>query len=78
MVAQSGYDEIATLLANMDPAKLLSTKASPAFQERLDVLLNKNQDGEITEDERVEVEHYVIINRLFTVATIKVFQMDKQ
>ncbi len=71
MVAQSGYDEIAALLANMDPAKLLSAKASQAFQERLDMLLEKNREGELSNEEKIEVEHYLIINHLFTVAKVK-------
>lgn len=71
MIAQQGYDEIAALLAEMDPAKLVSFKASPALQDRVDFLLEKNREEGLTEDERVEMEHYLIINRLFTIARIK-------
>jgi len=71
MVAQQGYDEIAALLADMDPAKLISIKASSAFQERVEDLLEKNKEEGLTEEEKVEIEHYLIINRLFTLAKIK-------
>ena len=71
MVAQSGYDEIAALLAEMDPAKLVSIKATPVLQERVEDLLEKNREVGLTEEEKVEIEHYLIINRLFTLAKIK-------
>lgn len=71
MVAQQGYDEIAALLADMDPAKLIASKASPVLQERVDELLEKNREEGLTEKEKIEMEHYLIINRLFTKAKIK-------
>ncbi|MBK9338278.1 MAG: hypothetical protein IPM98_17680 [Lewinellaceae bacterium] len=71
MIAQQGYDEIAALLAEIDPAKLVSFKASSVLQERVEYLLEKNREDGLTEDERVEMEHYLIINRLFTIAKIK-------
>jgi hypothetical protein len=71
MIAQQGYDEIAALLAEIDPAKLVSFKASPVLQERVEFLLEKNREEGLTEDEHVEMEHYLIINRLFTIAKIK-------
>lgn len=71
MVAQAGYDEIAKLLAEMDPARLVAFKASPVFQERVDYLLEKNKAEGLTDEEEIEMEHYLIINRLFTMARIK-------
>ncbi|HRI59432.1 MAG TPA: hypothetical protein PK228_06905 [Saprospiraceae bacterium] len=71
MVAQQGYDEIATLLADMDPAKLVSLKASSILQERVEDLLEKSKEEGLNEEEKVEMEHYLIINRLFTMAKIK-------
>lgn len=71
MVAQTGYDEIANLLADMDPARLLAFQASPAFQKRVDFLLEKNKTTGLSDEESIEMEHYLIINRLFTIAKIK-------
>lgn len=71
MVAQQGYDEIATLLADMDPAKLVSLKASSVLQERVEDLLEKNSEEGLTAEEKIEMEHYLIINRLFMKAKIK-------
>lgn len=71
MVAQSGYDEIATLLADMDPAKLIAIKSSTKLQERIDFLLEKNRTEGLSEEEKIEMEHYLIINRLFMMAKIK-------
>lgn len=71
MTAQLAYDEIATLLADMDPAKLVGLKASSAFQKRVEYLLEKNREETLTPEEKVEMEHYLIINRLFSMAKIK-------
>lgn len=71
MTAQLAYDEIATLLADMDPAKLVGLKASAAFQKRMEYLLEKNREANLTPDEKVEIEHYLIINRLFSMAKLK-------
>ena len=71
MIAQSGYDEIATLLAEMDPAKLIAFKASPALQKRIDFLMEKSKSSGLSEEEKIEMEHYLIINRLFMMAKIK-------
>lgn len=71
MVAQPGYDEIARLLAEMDPAKLVAFKASPALQKRIDFLMEKSKSSSLSEEEKIEMEHYLIINRLFMLAKTK-------
>lgn len=71
MVAQSGYDEIATLLADMDPAKVLAMKASTVLQSRVEVLIEKKREAQLTEAEAIELEHYLIVNRIFALAKIR-------
>lgn len=71
MTAQLGYDEIAALLADVDPARLVSMKASSALQNRIDMLLEKNREEGLTPEEKIEIEHYLIINRIFSLAKIR-------
>ena len=71
MTAQMAYDEIATLLADIDPARLVAMKVSPTLQERIEFLLEKNNEHGLSPEEKIEMEHYLIINRLFTVAKTK-------
>lgn len=78
MVAQTGYDEIAKLLADLDPARLPAFKASPLLQDRVDYLLEKNREEGLTEGEEIDMEHYLIINRLFSMAKVKARQNLKE
>ncbi|MBC7776982.1 MAG: hypothetical protein H7246_16240 [Phycisphaerae bacterium] len=71
MVAQIGYDEIASLLAEMDPAKVLAMKASAALDERVEDLIYKKREEGLTEAENIELEHYLIVNRIVTLAKIR-------
>ncbi len=74
MVAQTGYDEIATLLADMDPAKMLSIKSPDSLRERVEFLIDKKREGTLSPEEAVELEHYLIVNRLFALAKIRARQ----
>jgi hypothetical protein len=49
------YDEVATFMASMNPAKVVAFKASEAHQARLDLLLDKQQDGGLTADEKAKL-----------------------
>ncbi len=71
MVAQIGYDEIASLLAEMDPAKVLAMKASTALDERVEDLIYKKREEGLTDAENVELEHYLIVNRIIALAKIR-------
>ncbi|MFN0035912.1 MAG: hypothetical protein ACKVUS_12685 [Saprospiraceae bacterium] len=71
MVAQIGYDEIASLLAEMDPAKVLAMKASSTLDERVEDLIHKKREEGLTETESIELEHYLIVNRVVALAKIR-------
>ncbi|MBI5913824.1 MAG: hypothetical protein HY842_00465 [Bacteroidetes bacterium] len=69
MVANTNvYDEIANFMAGMNPAKVLAFKPSKANQSRLDSLLDKQKASGITPDEKNELEHFHIINRIIGLA----------
>lgn len=68
MVERSIYDEIAGFMAGMDPKKVIAFKPSEANQNRLDALLDKQQEAGLTPEERSELEHYLIVNRIISLA----------
>lgn len=53
------YDELLDLLVSSADAQRIRTfKISPAVQSRLDLLLEKNREGTLSETERAEMESF--------------------
>ena len=69
------YEEVATFMAGMNPEKVAAFKPSKANQERLDHLLDKQKLYGLTEDEKSELEHYLIINRIIGLAKARAIRM---
>lgn len=69
------YDEIAAFVASMNPEKVVAFKPSKANQERLDSLLDKQKTEGISDAERSELEHYLIINRIISLAKARALKM---
>jgi hypothetical protein len=69
------YDEVATFMASMNPAKVVAFKASEAHQTRLDLLLDKQQEGGLTADEKSEIEHYLMLNRIIGLAKARAINL---
>lgn len=66
------YEDVAEVLANMDPVKVGLLKASPAQQARLEELLEKNRTPEgLTEENTLELERILMLNRVITLAKIR-------
>ncbi len=62
------YDEVANFMATMNPEMVVRFKPSPANQERLDFLLDKQKESGLSQEEKSEVEHYLIVNRIVGLA----------
>jgi hypothetical protein len=76
MVANiSIYDELSGFIASMNPDKVVAFKPSKANQERLDFLLDKQREKPLTVEERTELEHYLIINRIVGLAKAQAMKM---
>ncbi len=70
------YDEIAEFMAaGMNPEKVIAFKPSKANQQRLDLLLDKQKMGGLTPEEKSEIEHYLIINRIIGLAKARAYTM---
>jgi len=75
MVELGIYDEIAGFMAGMDPKKVIAFKPSEANQNRLDALLDKQQEEGLTPEESRELEHYLIINRIVSLAKARAMKL---
>ena len=71
----SVYDEVATFMASMNPKKVVAFKPSKANQDRLDFLLDKQKEEGLTPEEKSEVEHYLIINRIIGLAKARAINL---
>jgi hypothetical protein len=71
----SVFDEFSLFVAAMNPEKVLTFKASPVQQRRLDTLLEKQREAILTAEERNEVEQYLMLNRIVGLAKAKAAKM---
>lgn len=70
--SQIGFDgaaEILELLATLpDPEAILAIQPSPAFQSRIDALLEKSREEGLTAEEDAEWERYLYLEHLVRMA----------
>ena len=57
-VPQKSYDEIVDLFARTSSAEVLAFRPSVESQERVGYLLERNEGGELSEDEAAELERF--------------------
>jgi hypothetical protein len=62
------YDEVANFMATMNPEKVIAFKPSEANQNRFDLLLEKRKQNELNVEEKSEIEHYLMLNRIIGLA----------
>lgn len=58
------YDDIACLIASLNPRKLFELKAPKEAQARFSKLLKKERNKGLSIDEKDELDHYIILERL--------------
>lgn len=75
---KSVYEELSDFIAGMNPQKVIAFKASESNQERLNFLSEKQKEEELSAEEKSEVEHYLIINRIVGLAKIRAMQIIGQ
>lgn len=71
MTIYSMYDQVADLMASLAPEKVLKLKASAEMQARFEMLVDKSKDGQLTHQEKDELDHYVVLERLMRLAKIR-------
>ena len=66
------HEEAATVIAKaIDPKKLASLRASKASSRKVEMLVQKHKDGEISKSEKDELDRYMILSQVMTLVTAK-------
>jgi len=65
------YEDLAEVIAEMAPREVIALKASPARQERVDFLVEKNREEGLSESEKIELEKILMLNRIIALAKIR-------
>jgi len=65
------YDQLAETIARAEPEKVLEMRASKDMQQRFNTLAEKSKNQEISRQERDELNHFVVIERLLRLAKIR-------
>ena len=68
MTAANVYNSIADFIAGMNPRKVLELRADPEMQQRLEDLIEKEKTSELDEEEKEELDHYIVLERLIRLA----------
>lgn len=68
MTATNVYDSVADFIASMNPQKILELRADPEMQQRLEELIEKEKSSGLTVDEKEELDHYIVLERLIRLA----------
>jgi len=68
MTASSVYDSVADFIASMNPEKVLELRADPDMQDRLEKLIEKEKTTGLSAEEKEELDHYIVLERLIRLA----------
>jgi hypothetical protein len=71
MVVYNAYDQIAELIAELNPAKVMALKANEELQNRFENLVEKSKESSLNLQEKDELDHYVVLERLIRLAKIR-------
>ena len=72
----SAYDQIAIILAKLGPKEVMKLKATDEMQKRMEMLLKKSRENAITKEEKDELDHYIVLERLVRLAKIRSYQPE--
>lgn len=68
MTLTEAFGSVADTLANMGPEIILKMKAAPEINERVAELTEKKKDGIISEEESSELERFLALDTLISLA----------
>jgi hypothetical protein len=71
MVVYNAYDQIAELIAELNPAKVMALKANEELQNRFEDLVERSKESNLNLQEKDELDHYVVLERLIRLAKIR-------
>lgn len=62
------FDSVADFIASLNPRKVLELRADPGVQQRLEALIEKEIMEGLTPNEKEELDHYIVLERLIRLA----------
>jgi hypothetical protein len=68
MTIFSVYDSVADFIATLNPEKVLELKATPEMQQRLEKLVEQEKSSSLSKEEKDELDHYIVLERLIRLA----------
>ncbi len=68
------YDQLSQILARLDSKGIQQLKANTELQIRFDSLAEKSRSQQLTINEKDELDHYVVLERLMRLAKIRTTQ----
>ncbi len=63
-------EEVANLIATIDPAKVIAFRPSAETAERVSELIDLEKNDQISDDEKYELDHYMQLEHLMRMAKI--------
>lgn len=73
MSVVEAFGELADVLARMDPTKISTLQAPEAMGERVAILVQKKKEALLNEEEAVELERYLSLDLLITLAKARAY-----
>lgn len=74
MTIYAVYDQIADLIARLDPSKVRALKATEEMTDRLELLIEKSKESSLNKAEKDELDHFIVLERLIRLAKIRTHQ----
>lgn len=74
MTIYAVYDQIADLIARLDPSKVRALKATEEMTDRLEFLIEKSKESSLNKAEKDELDHFIVLERLIRLAKIRTHQ----
>jgi hypothetical protein len=71
MVVYTVFDQIADLLASLEPSKILALKPTDEAQNRFSELVALKHNGNLSEAEKDELDHFVVLERLMRLTKLR-------
>lgn len=71
MTIYTMYYQIAELIADSAPEKVMAMTASSDMQVRLETLVEKSHNESLDRDEKDELDHFIVLERLMRLAKIR-------
>ncbi|MEM9886464.1 MAG: hypothetical protein AAF849_11285 [Bacteroidota bacterium] len=78
MTAQHTYDMVADFIASMNPRRVLELKAPASMQKRLETLIVREKEGGLSLEEKDELDHYIVLERLIRLSKVRALYRLKQ